>query len=128
MVTFDPGKDPDDVLDRAANKVSKLKAFFAANRDEGAVGQEARKHTYQEFPQFFTWKDTVKSQGTPARWCLRKKGWALGRMYFVSLSGGERFYLLSIVKGPRSHDDLYCYQGELFPTTLLYVMTTLTCI
>jgi hypothetical protein len=38
-------------------------------------------------------------------------------MFFVAPSGGERFYLrtlLSIVKGPLSHDDLYIYQGKIF--------------
>ncbi|KAF7372308.1 ATP-dependent DNA helicase [Mycena venus] len=112
QVTFDPDEDANDVLERAANEVSKLQAFFAANRDEGRLGEEARKYTYQEFPQFFTWK--AASRGRPPHWAIRKSGWALGRMYFVAPSGGERFYLrtlLSIVKGPRSHDDLYAYQG-----------------
>jgi hypothetical protein len=112
MVTFDGGEDPEEVLQRAASEVSKLQAFFAANRDEGALGQAARKYTYQEFPQYFVWKDQAK----PPRWGIRQKGFALGRMYFVSPSGGERFYLrtlLTIVKGPRSHNDLYCYQGEI---------------
>lgn len=110
MVTFDAGEDPDEVLARGANEVSKLAAFFAANRNPGAVGELARQHTYQEFPQFFTWKETSK----PPHWAMRKSGSALGRMYFVSPSGGERFYLrtlLTIVKGPTSHDDLYVYQG-----------------
>lgn len=113
MVTFDPNEDPDEVLDRAANETSKLQAFFAANRDDGALGEAARKHTYQEFPQYFTWKGTAK----PPCWALRRRCWALGRMYFVSPSGGERFYLrtlLTIVKGPRSHNDLYCYQGKVY--------------
>lgn len=111
MVTFDPGEDPDEVLQRGANEVSKLQAFFAANRDTGPLGETARAHTYQEFPQVFTWKDQAK----PPRWALRKQGWALGRMFFVSPSGGEHFYLrtlLAVVKGARSHEDLYIYQGS----------------
>jgi hypothetical protein len=112
MVTVDPAEDAEVVLDRAANEVSKLQAFFAANRDTGALGEIARQYTYQEFPQHFVWKDKEK----PPRWAVRKKGWALGRMYFVSPAGGERFYLrtlLTIVKGPRSHNDLYSYQGTI---------------
>ncbi|KAF7334120.1 ATP-dependent DNA helicase [Mycena venus] len=108
-VTFDAGEDPQEVLERGG-QCTKLQAFFAANRDEGRVGELARSHTYQEFPQVFTWKGTAK----PPRWGIRKDGWALGRMYFVSPSGGERFYLrtlLTMVKGPRSHEDLYHYQG-----------------
>jgi hypothetical protein len=109
MVTFDPGEDADEVLQRAATEVSKLQAFFAANRDDGALGEIAHRYTYQEFPQYFVWKDQAK----PPQWAVRKKGWALGRMY-VAPSSGERFYLrtlLTIVKGPRSHNDLYSYQG-----------------
>jgi hypothetical protein len=60
MVTFDPGEDPNEVLERAATEVSKLKAFFAANRDDGRLGEEARKRTYQEFPQYFTWKEASR--------------------------------------------------------------------
>jgi hypothetical protein len=67
----------------------------------------------KEFPQHFTWKE--KSKDTPAHWVVRKTGWALGRMFFVAPSGGERFYLrtlLTIVKGPQSHNDLYVYEGK----------------
>lgn len=110
IVSYDAGEDPDEVLNRGATDVSKLAAFFAANRDGGVIGEIARQHTYQEFPQVFTWKETSK----PPRWDVRKSGSALGRMYFVSPSGGERFYLrtlLTMVKGPKSHEDLYVYQG-----------------
>ncbi|KAF7372298.1 ATP-dependent DNA helicase [Mycena venus] len=110
MVTFYPGEDADDLLERAANEVSKLHAFFAINRDDGPLGEKARKYTYQEFPQYFVWKERPK----PPHWVERKKGFALGRMYFVAPSGGERFYLrtlLTIVKGPCSHEDLYWYEG-----------------
>jgi hypothetical protein len=41
MVTFDAGEDPDEVLEWGANEVSKLQAFFAANRDDGLLGEEA---------------------------------------------------------------------------------------
>jgi hypothetical protein len=110
MVTYDPTEDANEVLQRGAKEISKLEAFFAANRDDGRLGEEARKHTYQEFPQYFSWKESK-----PHRWQLRKQGWALGRMYFVSPSGGERFYLrtlLTVVKGPRSHEDLYVVRGK----------------
>lgn len=64
LVTFDPDEDPQSVLERAANKRTTLTAFFAANLDAGALGIEARKYTYPEFPQHFTWKAQTKSWET----------------------------------------------------------------
>ena len=51
-------------------------------------------------------------------WATRKKGFAIGRMYFVSPSSGERFYLrtlLTVVKGPTSFEDLCMVDGTLYP-------------
>jgi hypothetical protein len=91
LVTFDPDEDPQDVLERAANECTTLTAFFAANADQGALGIEARKFTYQEFPQHFAWKPLKKM------WDIRQRGFALGHMYYVGPTGGERFYLLAVV-------------------------------
>ena len=69
------------------------------NRQNGHIGELVRSLTYQEFPRHMTW-DTAKK-----KWSARKDGSALGRMYFVSPTEGERFYLrtlLTVVKGPRS--------------------------
>jgi hypothetical protein len=63
MVTFDPNEDPQAVLDRAANEKTTSTAFFAANADPGALGIEAQRYTYQEFPQHFTWKLSKKTWG-----------------------------------------------------------------
>lgn len=57
MVTFNPNDDPEEVLQRAASERTCLTAFFEANADNGALGREARKYTYQEFPQHFTWQN-----------------------------------------------------------------------
>jgi len=113
QVTFDSDEDPQSVLERAANERTTLTAFFAANMDAGTLGIEARKYTYPEFPQHFTWKAQTKS------WETRERGFALGRMYYVGLAAGERFYLrtlLTVVKGPKSFQDLRTFRGTTYPT------------
>lgn len=115
MVVFDPNEPVEVVLARAAQERTSLTAFFEANCDNGPLGEEARKHTYQEFPQYFVWKNGKNEK----YWALRKKGFALGRMYFIPPTGGERFYLrtlLAVVKGPRSFDDLRTYNGSIYGT------------
>ena len=112
MVRFDPNEDPQDVLERAANEKTSLTEFFTANRDDGDLGDLARRHTYQEFPQVFVWD---KEMG----WKIRKRMFALGRMYFVSPTRGELFYLrtlLTMVKGPTSFEDLRTFEGIIHPS------------
>jgi hypothetical protein len=115
LVTFNPGEDPQEVLQRAGNEQTRLTAFFDANADDGNTGILAREYTYQEFPQKFTWKNDQK------RWAVHQKGFALGRMYFVPPTAGKRFYLrtlLTVVKGPKSFADLRTYSGVVHPTFL----------
>lgn len=103
MVVFNPAHNLDQVLNRGANQQTTLTAYFAANADQGPLGQEARKHTYQEFPQHFTFNQSKKV------WKLRERGFALGRMYFLKPTMGEVFYLrtlLTVVKGATSFEDL----------------------
>jgi len=111
LVHFDPDDDPEVVMERASHETTKLTGFFKANRDTGELGEVARELTYQEFPQKLVWK----KKG----WAVRKKGFAIGRMYFVSPSSGERFYLrtlLTVMKGPTSFKDLRTVDGVLYPT------------
>jgi hypothetical protein len=114
MVTFNPDENIDTILHRASHEHTTLTAYFEANADEGPLGVEARKHTYQEFPQYFTWKADTK------KWRIRSTSRAIGRMYFVPPTAGERFYLrtlLTVVKGAKSFDDLRRYNSqELYPT------------
>jgi len=113
MVTFDPNKDVEAVQQWAASEQTTLTTFFNANTDLGALGVEACHHTYQEFPQYFTWKPKEKV------WALCQRGYALGHMYYVSPTSGERFYLwmlLTIVKGPTSFAHLRTFNGILCPT------------
>ena len=114
MITFNPDENLNTIMNRASRERTTLTAYFEANADTGEVGLEARKITYQEFPQHFTWN------GTEKKWSIRQSDPAIGRMFFVPPTGGERFYLrtlLTVVKGAKSFDDLCRYNSEEpFPT------------
>lgn len=110
-VVFNAQDDPQHVIAQGRQSETALTAFFTANNNQGEIGMEARKHTYQEFPQYFT----LKTHGNHKEWCLRKQRPSLGRMVYVSPTAGERFYLrtlLSVVRGPQSFDDLLCVDGQ----------------
>ena len=84
-------------------------AYFEANASSAELGVEARKYTYQEFPQHFTWKPDEK------RWVIRKRDPAIGHMFFIPPTAGERFYLrtlLTVVKGAKSFNDLCRYNTD----------------
>lgn len=116
MVVFNPDEDPETIIQRASQERTTLTAYFEANAHPGALGEEARKYTYQEFPQHFSWKSDKK------KWVLRTRDhqFAIGRMYYVPPTAGERFYLrtlLTVVKGANSFEDLRRYgQDEPYPT------------
>lgn len=113
-VVFDPEEDYNTVVERAENTKTPLTAFFVANRDQGILGEKARKFTYQEFPLHFTFKKYPKKH-----WAERLQQPSIGRMVYVSPTAGERFYLrilLSVVRGPRSFADLLRFNGQRYNT------------
>jgi hypothetical protein len=113
MVTFDPDENIEAVLSRASHERTTLTSYFKANAHSGDFGDQARKYTYQEFPQHFTWKPDGK------KWTIRQRDTAIGRMYFVPPTAGERFYLrtLTVVRGAKSFEDLRRYDSiDPYPT------------
>ena len=110
MVYFNAEDELDSVMERETTKKTALTAFFEANR-EGLP--EAKDTLYQDFPHKFVFDKKKK------KWTVRKKGTAIGQMYFSVPSQGERFYLrtlLTVVKGPESFEDLRTYNGILYNT------------
>ena len=94
-VTFREDNSIEEVEQRAEAASSTLIAFFR----ECAQNETARRYLYQEFPQFYTWNKSKKT------WSPRKRGFALGRIYYAPPKSGERFYLrllLTTVRGPTS--------------------------
>lgn len=113
FVTFDPDEPQEQILARVTGEKTTLTAFFRANANP-QMAPIAQQLTYQEFPQKFVYNEGDKE------WHIRKKGFALGRMYFVPPSASdERFYLrtlLTVVKGPTSFENLRTFGGLLHPT------------
>jgi hypothetical protein len=73
--------------------------YFQANIDYPL----ARKITYMDFPFVFTWTNGTK------KWTIRQRGCCVGRLYFVSPSAGERYFLCTLlmkVKGVVSFEAL----------------------
>lgn len=113
LVIYNPNEDPALLLQHGAQEKTTLTEFFKLCASQTPAGEEARQYTYQEFPQHFTWT------GSKKQWSRRKHGFAIGRMYFVPPTAGERFYLrtlLTIVKGPTSFQDLRTYNSITYDT------------
>ena len=109
MVYFNADDTPEDVLDRASSQKTQLTAWLKANQTH----VEAHNHTYQEFPEYFVYKQNQKA------WSPRQQRFAIGRMFFVHPSGGERFYLrllLTVVKGAKEWKDIRTFNGIEYPT------------
>ncbi|KAL4581203.1 hypothetical protein LXL04_017413 [Taraxacum kok-saghyz] len=61
----------------------------------------------------FTWHAKEKE------WLPRKNGMSIGRLYFVSPSSGEKYYLrllLNVVRGPLTFQDIHTVDGVVHPT------------
>jgi PIF1-like helicase len=109
MVLFNPNDSIETVQARAEQERTMLTAFFKLNSDDPV----ARQYTYQEAPLHFVWDRRIKE------WKHRQRGSTIGRLYFVSPTAGERFYLrtlLTTVKGPTGWEDLRTFDGVLYPT------------
>jgi hypothetical protein len=63
---------------------------------------------FDQFPQQWMWNWKLK------QWTIRKKGFAIGRMYYAHPTSGERYYLrmlLNYVKGATSYEHLRIVDG-----------------
>jgi len=113
MVVFNPNKPIASIIARASAEHTTLTEFFYMNSFENDIGEEAHALTYQDFPHRFVWHKDSKM------WTKRQKGFSLGRMYFVPPTGGERFYLrtlLTVTRGAKSFTDLRSYENIEYPT------------
>ncbi|GAU49645.1 hypothetical protein TSUD_407820 [Trifolium subterraneum] len=99
-----------DVLNDERNSKTMLTQFFALNRRD----PHSRNYLYREIPEHYWWNNKDKEWNR--RLSSRK---VIGRIYTVSPSEGEKFYLrvlLSHVKGPTSWEDLLTNNGTPFNT------------
>lgn len=109
MVTFRPDDSVEAVRERAESEKTTLTAFFDANKATGEVGDLARSLAYHEFPKRFTWNPSSR------KWTVRQANFnTIGRLYFISPTAGELFYLrtlLTAVRGPTSFENLRTFDN-----------------
>ncbi|KAL8087815.1 hypothetical protein AgCh_037814 [Apium graveolens] len=89
------------------------KTKFTEWLETNKQNEDARTLTYAEFPKHWVWNSKGKL------WTRRKKGKAVGRIYFAHPSSGERFYmrmLLNFVKGSTSFECIRTVNGVTYPT------------
>jgi hypothetical protein len=81
-----------------------LTEWFKTNQEP----EVAQSLTFDQFPQQWVWNWTLK------QWIMRKRSFAIGRMYYDPTSG-ERYYLrmlLNCVKGATSYEHLRTVDGR----------------
>lgn len=64
-----------------------------------------------EFPSKWKWNSKGKF------WSVRKKGFTIGRLFYVHPSAGEKFFLrllLNVVPGAKSYEELRTFDGHLY--------------
>ncbi|KAF7839029.1 putative PIF1 DNA helicase/replication protein A1-like protein [Senna tora] len=87
--------------------------FHLPNQQANKCYPAARELTYAQMPTMFVIK--VDSR----KWCIRKVGYAIGRLYYVPPGLGELHYmrvLLTFVKGLTCFEEIRTINGVLYPS------------
>jgi hypothetical protein len=82
MVLFDNDDDVQEVATRLVISRTMLTKWFKTNQES----EVARSLTFNQFPQQWVWNWKLK------RWTMRKRGFAIGRMYYAHSTSGEHYY------------------------------------
>ncbi len=104
MMMFD---DDDDVQEVAAwSTISRTMTtkWFKTNQESEAT----QSLTFDQSLQQWVWNRKLK------RWSMRKRGFAIGCMYYAHPTSGERYYLrmlLNCIKGATSYEHLRTVDG-----------------
>ncbi len=99
MVLFDDDDDVQEVAARSTISRRMLIEWFKTNQESEAT----RSLMFNQFPQQWVWNWKLK------QWTMRKRGFAIGHMYYAHPTSGERYYLrmlLNCVKGATSYEHL----------------------
>jgi hypothetical protein len=100
MVLFDDDDDVQDVAAWSAISITMLTEWFKTYQES----KVARSLTFDQFHQQWVWNQKLK------RWTTRKRGFAIGRIYYAHPTSGEHYYLqmlLKCIKGATSYEHLY---------------------
>lgn len=99
-ICFNADDDQEQVLERAENVITNLTGWFAAC---ATYPELLATVTYPNLTKYLVWDKKTRA------YTIRKRGFALGRVYFAGPNSGERFYLrllLHHVPCPKSWNDL----------------------
>ena len=108
-VNFHAHQTVNEVLARQNVEKTQLTTWF----DYNSAHDDGLGLIYWQFPQHYTWNAKAKS------WHPKRRAKVIGRMYFVSPSKGEQFFLwllLTIFKGGKSWEHLRTWNGQVFDT------------
>ncbi|XP_031112095.1 uncharacterized protein LOC116016070 [Ipomoea triloba] len=103
-VIFEDDDKIQNVLNRPTISHSMFTAWFDANKTYEAAKQLA----YIDMPTKFVWKKDLR------QWHPRKRGFSIGRIFYVPPGSGEIYYLrclLNVVRGPTNFEDIKSFQG-----------------
>jgi hypothetical protein len=109
MVLFRDDDDVQEVATRSVISRTMLTEWFKTNQES----EVARSLMFDQFPRQWVWNRKLK------RWTLRKRGFAIGHMYYAHPTSGERYYLqmlLNCVKGATSYEHLRTMDGRVHDT------------
>ncbi|KAH8934536.1 hypothetical protein BDL97_18G088100 [Sphagnum fallax] len=109
MVLFRNDDDVQEVATRSVISRTMLTEWFKTNQES----EVARSLMFDQFPQQWVWNRKLK------RWTLRKRGFAIGHMYYAHPTSGERYYLqmlLNCIKGATSYEHLRTMDGRVHDT------------
>jgi hypothetical protein len=104
MVLFDDDDDVQEVVTRSTISRMMLTDWFKTNQEL----KVARSLSFDQFPQQWVWNQRLR------RWTMRKRGFAIGHMYYAHPTSGEHYYLqmlLNCVKGATSYEHLRTVDG-----------------
>jgi hypothetical protein len=110
MVVYNDNANIFETINSEQNQKTTLTEYFQANIDYAL----AKEVTYMDFPSVFTWTNGMK------KWTIRQRGCCVGRLYFVSPSVGERYFLRTLlmkVKGAVSFEALRIINGVVHDTS-----------
>ncbi|XP_019163585.1 PREDICTED: uncharacterized protein LOC109159928 [Ipomoea nil] len=103
-IVFDDDVSVESVLERQTVRHGMFLAWFEANKRYPC----ACELTYKQMPNSFVWKKSIRE------WQPRRRGFAIGRMFYVPPGTGEIYYLrclLNLVRGPTSFQDIRTVDG-----------------
>jgi len=109
MVVYNDNASIFETVNSEQNQKTTLTEYFQANINYPL----AKEVKYMDFPSVFTWTNGTK------KWTIRQRGCCVGRLYFVSPSVGEHYFLrtlLTKVKGVVSFEALCTINGVVHDT------------